>query len=75
MTTATSNNAAHAIVGDGLLTVRQAAQFLGLSIASLYAFMGRGDLPFVKFGRSRRIPKKAVVELAAKNLVAPPQVD
>jgi excisionase family DNA binding protein len=57
------------LVADGLKTVREAASFLGISVAGTYQLMARGDLPFVKIGRSRRIPRRALVELAAKNLV------
>jgi hypothetical protein len=30
--------------------------------------MDRGELAFVKLGRSRRIPKRALIELAAREL-------
>ena len=57
-----------ALVEDGLMKVAEAAAFLSLSRATLYTLMDRGELPFVKIGRSRRIPKRAVVELAALGL-------
>ncbi len=57
-----------ALVEDGLMKVAAAAAFLSLSRATLYTLMDRGELPFVKLGRSRRIPKRAVVELAAREL-------
>jgi excisionase family DNA binding protein len=57
------------LVADGLLRVREAATFLSLSVASVYALMERGELPYIKIGRSRRIPRAALVELAAKNMV------
>ncbi len=56
------------LVADGLLTVREAAAFLRISRSSLYATMDRGELAFVKLGRSRRIPRRALVELAASGL-------
>jgi len=56
------------LVGDGLLTTKEAAEFLGISVAGLYAIMARGELPFVKLGRSRRVPRRALIELAARNL-------
>ena len=56
------------LVADGLLTIREAAGFLHLSRSTVYQFMDRGELPFVKLGRSRRIPKRALVELAARGL-------
>jgi excisionase family DNA binding protein len=58
----------HELVEDGLVTVAQAAEFLSLSRATVYTLMDRGELPFAKIGRSRRIPRRAVVELAAQHL-------
>ncbi len=57
-----------ALVADGLMTVREAAEFLRLSRSSVYALMDHGELAFVKLGRSRRIPRRAIVELAASGL-------
>ena len=57
-----------ALVADGLMTVREAAEFLRLSRSSVYALMDHGELAFVKLGRSRRIPRRALVELAARGL-------
>jgi len=65
----TGPDQAHALVADGLDTIKDAATFLRISVASLYKMMDRGELPFVKIGRSRRIPRRALVELAARNLV------
>ena len=56
------------LVADGLLTVREAATFLRISRSNLYALMEHGELAFVKLGRSRRIPRRALVELAASGL-------
>ena len=56
------------LVSEGLMTVPEAAEFLRLSRASLYNLMERGQLPYVKLGRSRRIPRRAVVGLAAAAL-------
>lgn len=57
-----------AIVSDGLLTIEQTCAFLGLSRGAVYKLMEAGRLPFVKLGRSRRIPRRSVVELAARSL-------
>ena len=63
-----ASNEQHALVADGLMTVREAAEFLRLSPSTLYTLMDHGELAFVKFGRSRRIPRRGVVELAARGL-------
>jgi excisionase family DNA binding protein len=60
---------ARGLVDDGLVSIKEAAAFLRISVASLYTLMGRGQLGFVKLGRSRRIPRKALVELAARYFV------
>jgi excisionase family DNA binding protein len=57
------------MVRDGLDKVVEVARFYRVSVAQVYAMMQRGTLPFVKLGRSRRIPHRAVLELAARNLV------
>lgn len=56
------------LVGAGLLNVEQACEWTGLSRAKLYQLMEKGELPFVKIGRARRIPKRALIEFAAANL-------
>jgi excisionase family DNA binding protein len=58
------------MVEDGLVTVKEAAAFLSISIAKVYGLMGGGELCYIKLGRSRRIPRRALVELATKNLVS-----
>jgi excisionase family DNA binding protein len=55
---------------DGLLTVDEARQFLRASRSTVYALMDSGDLAYVKFGRNRRIPRRALIEFATSNLIA-----
>ena len=57
------------LVEGGMVNVKEAARFLQISLAGIYALMGRGELEYAKIGRSRRIPKNALIELAARNLV------
>jgi excisionase family DNA binding protein len=56
------------LVDLGLMKVKDAAGFLGLSRSSIYAKMDTGELSFVKIGRARRVPRRAVVEFAARRL-------
>ena len=56
------------VVADGLLRISDASKFLGLSRSKLYQLMDRGELPFVKIGRARRIPRRAVIRLASEAL-------
>lgn len=57
-----------AIVAEGLLSIDEAARFLKLSRAKIYSLMEQGRLVFVKLDRTRRIPRRAVVEIAAQHL-------
>lgn len=67
------------LLADGLVTVLEAAAFLGLSRATIWSMMDRGDLPFVHGGadpgaprRLRRIPRRALVDWAAARLYPRP---
>ena len=61
-------NATEALVGDGLLTVSEAIAFLRLSRSTLYTLMDAGELAYVRIGRARRIPRQALIKLAAAHL-------
>lgn len=56
------------VVAAGLMSVEEAARFLSVSRSTLYELMESGRLVYVKLGRARRIPRRAVVALAAANL-------
>lgn len=49
-----------AMVRGRMLSVREAADRCGQCVASLYNAMGRGELVYVKLGKSRRIPEAAL---------------
>jgi len=57
------------LVTDGLLTIDQAETFTGLGRTKLYKLMSSGELASVKIGVCRRIPRKALVALAARSVV------
>ena len=57
------------LVADGLLRVSEVADFLSISRTTTYQLMERGELCWVKIGRARRVPRRAVIELAARNLI------
>lgn len=59
------------LLTDGLMTVDEAAGFLRLSRPTIYGLMDAGKLGYVKIGRRRRIPKRALVELAKQNWIGP----
>ena len=56
------------VLADGLLTVQDAAAFLSVGIRTLYDAMERGELPYCKIGRARRIPKRGLLAFAGANL-------
>jgi excisionase family DNA binding protein len=56
------------LVADGLMSIRDVASFLGVGRSTAYELMNAGRLAYVKIGRSRRIPRRAVVNLAAEAL-------
>ena len=56
------------LCSEGTLTLRGAEAFSGLSKAFLYKLMGEGELAFVRIGRSRRIPRRALVALLEDGL-------
>jgi excisionase family DNA binding protein len=58
-----------ALLSDGLMTVNEACEWLGFGRTRVYQLMSSGELVYVKIGNSRRVPKRALVELAAKGLV------
>jgi excisionase family DNA binding protein len=55
---------------DGFCTVAEAAGFLRVSRAKLYQMMDSQQLMYAKFGRCRRIPRRALREYAERCLIA-----
>jgi excisionase family DNA binding protein len=60
------------LLSEGLARIPEVARFLGLSRSQIYVLMDRGELPYVRIGRSRRVPHRAAVDLARRNLVCRP---
>jgi hypothetical protein len=56
------------LCADGCVSVSDGAAFSGLSRSELYLQMESGQLPFVKHGKRRLIPRKALVRLLASGL-------
>jgi excisionase family DNA binding protein len=57
------------LVSSGLTTVKEASGFLNLSRGMIYKLMETGQLRYVRIGRTRRIPKLALVNLAKDSLI------
>ncbi len=56
---------------SNLLTVAEAANQLALSRSTLYNLMDRGELAYVRIGRTRRIPRDELDRLIRDSLVGP----
>ena len=54
-----------AAMEDGFVTIAEACKFLRISRTALYEILSSRMLPSAKIGRSRRIPKRALVAFAA----------
>jgi excisionase family DNA binding protein len=52
-----------------LKPVRWAAETLCISRATVYALMERGDLAYVKIGRSRRVKESDVLDLIDRSTI------
>jgi excisionase family DNA binding protein len=59
------------MLDEGLVTVKEAARILGLSRSKVYGLLQQQELPFCKFGKSCRLPKKSLVCYLERNLVDP----
>jgi excisionase family DNA binding protein len=52
-----------------LLTVKQAADALGLKVSTIRAWVARRMLPRVSCGRAVRIPAEAIAEFIERNTI------
>lgn len=59
--------ALESVYSDGLVSVAEAASFLGISRSHIYDLMEAGHLGYTKLGRCRRIPRRALTQLALVN--------
>ena len=62
------NSRPEALCQEGAMTISESGRFTGWSRSYLYQLMDLGALPYVKHGRTRRIPRRALVQLLATNL-------
>jgi excisionase family DNA binding protein len=60
------------LLADGLMRVAEAAEFLAVGKSTVYAMTNDGTLPYVCVRNGRRIPRRAVRELAEGRLVEGP---
>ena len=58
-----------------VFTVAEAGELLGISRAFAYELVARGELPVIRLGRRRLIPKRALLELVGMDPAASPGSD
>jgi len=59
---------------EEVMSVREVAEFLGLTESTIYKKVRRGELPVARIGRSLRFPKDAIRKWLAENTLAKPAV-
>ncbi len=58
------------MAADRLLTVNEACSILGVSRATLYTMMARGEIAYTRVASDRRIAQRAIAEYVDKYTVA-----
>lgn len=64
-----TTDTALSLVSDGLLTIPEATRIARVGKTTLYGAMAAGDLPYVKIGAGRRIPRRALELWMARRLM------
>jgi excisionase family DNA binding protein len=57
------------IADEGFADVAEAAEFLSMSRSTVYKLMDAGQLAYAKFGKSRRIPRRALREFGERSMI------
>ncbi len=57
------------LIQEGLLNVREVEAIAGVKKSKIYELMSSGELPYVKIGSARRIPKRGLLDYLSANLV------
>lgn len=58
------------VIVPQLMTVKELRTLLKLSQPSIYRLMERGELPYVRLGKSRRVKREDVARFIERNTVA-----
>jgi excisionase family DNA binding protein len=58
------SRSAQAVISDenGIMSVKQVAQFLGLDVNIIYLKCSKGDIPYFKLGRQYRFKKSEILK-------------
>ena len=55
-------------LADGLMTILQVAQFAQVTRSTVYNWLNHSGLPSVKVGKTRRIPRRALLDFLREHL-------
>ena len=58
-------------LNSGLLSVEEAADYLGLSVHTVYGWVSQGRIPYVKMGRLTKFRKEDLDRFILANTVNP----
>ena len=64
----TACDASHELLADGAMQIADAVAWSGLARTKLYDAMNRGELPFIKDGKRRLIPKRGLMDYLARRM-------
>ena len=64
------NKGQQSLAADGLFTLEAAGEFLGVSRTVVYGLIRRGELPSIKIGRRRQIPRRACEQFVDRKLAS-----
>jgi len=56
---------------DNLLTTKQAAEYLNMSVNTLYKLVGKGKIAVTRLNRSLRFPREILDQWIKENTVMP----
>lgn len=56
---------------EGLLTIREAAQYLAVSVSTLYGWVWQRRIPFIKIGRALRFDSRDLAAFVNANKHVP----
>jgi excisionase family DNA binding protein len=59
------------LIAEGLVSPDEAMKFLSISRPILNRLLDQGVLPTVRLGTTRRIPRRALLDLAARSVQEP----
>jgi excisionase family DNA binding protein len=59
------------LIAEGLVSLEEAMRFLSISRPTLNRLLNQGVLPTVRLVTTRRIPKRALLDFAARSVEEP----